>query len=101
MTFIFCCHLNGVKEKVNENRPVHGGSGSFYSRRSLLLLQVPQGLGSALLHNPPQGPLISSACAAFSATLFSSHRLPTEVLDTELWEQPICSEMSFCVLHSC
>ena len=59
--------------------PVHGGSGCFYSRLSPLLPQVPQGLESALLHNLPQGPVTSCGCAAFSATPFPSHRLPTEV----------------------
>uniref|UniRef100_A0A9J7YDW9 Tc1-like transposase DDE domain-containing protein n=1 Tax=Cyprinus carpio carpio TaxID=630221 RepID=A0A9J7YDW9_CYPCA len=64
---------------VQKHTPVHGGSGCFYSRLSPLLPQVPQGLESVLLHNLPQGPVTSSRCAAFFATLFPSHRLPTEV----------------------
>jgi len=74
--------------------PVHGGSGCFYSRLSPMLSQVPQGLESVLLHNLPQGPVISSRCAAFFCHTFS---FPQTCLDTALWEQPICSEISFCV----
>ncbi|KAI2666516.1 Bifunctional glutamine synthetase adenylyltransferase/adenylyl-removing enzyme [Labeo rohita] len=82
--------------------PVHGGSRCFYSRLSPLLPQVPQSLESVLLHNLPQGPVTSSRCAAFSAPhFFLPTDIPLRCLDTALWEQPIRSEISFCVLPSC
>ena len=59
--------------------PVHSSCGCLYSRLSPLLPQVPQGLETVLLHNLSQGPVTSSGCATFSATLFPSHRLPTEM----------------------
>uniref|UniRef100_A0A9J7YE46 HTH cro/C1-type domain-containing protein n=1 Tax=Cyprinus carpio carpio TaxID=630221 RepID=A0A9J7YE46_CYPCA len=65
-----------------------------------LLPQVPQGLESVLLHNLPQGPVTSSRCAAFLPHFFLPTDFPLRCLDTALWEQPIRSEISFCVLPS-
>uniref|UniRef100_A0A9J7Y8Y0 Tc1-like transposase DDE domain-containing protein n=1 Tax=Cyprinus carpio carpio TaxID=630221 RepID=A0A9J7Y8Y0_CYPCA len=76
---------------VQKHTPVHGGSGCFYSRLSPLLPQVPQGLESVLLHNLPQGPVTSSRCAAFFATLFPSHAQWSKVLFSD--ESKFC--MSF------
>ena len=70
---------NAAPEAHFLHTPVHCGSGCFNSRLSPLLLEVPHGLESVLLHNLPQGLVTSSCCTEFSATLFPSHRLPNVV----------------------
>jgi len=42
-----------------------------------------------------------SLCSIFLPHFFLPTDFPLRCLDTELWEQPICSEISFCVLPSC
>uniref|UniRef100_A0A9J8ADJ6 HTH cro/C1-type domain-containing protein n=1 Tax=Cyprinus carpio carpio TaxID=630221 RepID=A0A9J8ADJ6_CYPCA len=86
---------------VQKHTPVHGGSGCFYSRLSPLLPQVPKvwNRSFSTIFLRVRSPLL--VVQRFFATLFF---LPTDFplrcLDTALWEQPIRSEISFCVLPS-
>uniref|UniRef100_A0A9J8DMW8 Transposase Tc1-like domain-containing protein n=1 Tax=Cyprinus carpio carpio TaxID=630221 RepID=A0A9J8DMW8_CYPCA len=67
------------------------------SRLSPLLPQVPQGLESVLLLRV-RSPLL--VVQRFLPHFFLPTDFPLRCLDTALWEQPIHSEMSFCVLPS-